>query len=144
MTDTSNRQGRQQLLAYQLNLRLKIEGYSTQGTKDRKSQARTAQAERTERRRMHEMRRRPSYVAGETSQPFEPDVRLIRAKDRPGAPRVDGPEHKPKPTYEQMRAQRDEYPDMPADVTSYKQRRREERRRAERLNKRAERDRRKK
>lgn len=127
-TDHKGRKAREQILAYQFNLKLKIEGYGTQDAKDRKSLARTAQAERTERRRLIEMRRRPSYVSAEAGRPFEPDVRLIRAKDRPDTREPEISEPAARLSFKQMRALSNEFPDTPAEAKEFQQRKRRQRR----------------
>lgn len=130
MTKNPDHKARAELLARQLNARLAAEGLGMQARRDRRALARDARAETAERRRMIEMRRRPSYAASEARQPFEARTRLIPATNRSHDAETHEKIVEPptRPTYEQMRAQRDEYPDMPMEVREHERRRREQRR----------------
>lgn len=130
MNKNPDHNARAELLARLLNTRLAAEGLGVQARRDRRALARDAVAETAERRRMIEMRRRPSYATSEARQPFETRTRLIPATNRSHDAEIHEKvaETSTRPTYEQMRAQRDEYPDMPAEVREYERRRREQRR----------------
>jgi hypothetical protein len=114
--------------------------------RDRGALAREAKTETTERRQMFEMRRRPGYAAVEAKEPFQAEARLIRASDRLGAaePNDEAIEPAGRPTFEEMRAQAEDFPPVPGEVREHERRKREQRRTAARVRKQAKRDRTKK
>ncbi len=71
---------------------------------------------------MFEMRRRPGYVAGEAREPFQAEVRLIRATDHLDATGAETSEPEARPTFSEMREMRDEYPNIPATVIEHRRR----------------------
>ncbi|SFT21927.1 hypothetical protein [Methylobacterium sp. yr668] len=127
---TPDRKARAELLARQFAARLAAEGLSVKTQRNRKSLEREAKTEAAERDHLIEMRRRPSYAAVEAQQPFEPETRLIKPVARPSTVKSET-EASGSPvrlTYDEMRAQRNEYPVLPADARDYERRRREQRR----------------
>jgi hypothetical protein len=146
MIKTTDHKARAEVLARQLNARLAAEGLGVQARRDRRALAREAKAETTERRQTFEMRRRPSYATVEAQQPFQAETRLIRAPDRRDASVATGDAIEParRPTFEEMRTQAEDFPPIPGEVREHERRKREQRRTAARVRKRAERDRTKK
>ena len=128
MTKNPDRKARADLLARQFNARLAAEGLSVKAQRDRKSVAHDARAEAAERRRLIEMRRRPSYAAVEAQQPFEPETRLIRPAGRSSTAKSATSGPPARLTYDQMRVQRNEFPALPSNVREHERRRREQRR----------------
>lgn len=126
MTKNPDRKARTELLARQFAVRLTAEGLSVKAQRNRKSLASEARTEAAERRHSIEMRRRPSYAAVEAQQPFESDTRLIRPAGRPSMAEPETSVSPARLTYDQMRAQRNEFPAMPADVREHKRRKREQ------------------
>ncbi|WP_091722664.1 hypothetical protein [Methylobacterium phyllostachyos] len=131
LTDTpaEGRRARAHLIARQLNARLAAEGLSVKARADRRAIAAAAGAEAAERRRQRDLRRRPGYAAGEASQPFEPEVRLIRVETS----RTDAAADVDRPmthlTFAEMKAQAEIYPAAPAEVHERKLMERQRRRR---------------
>ena len=129
MTDKTDRRPHDDEAARHFYILEKAESLSLRARRDRRSVAKEAAAEAAERRYAWETRRRPGYTSVEAQRPFEPETRLIRREDEPDEIKAEQASEPPsRPTYAEMRAQRDEYPGQPRAVYEYKRRKREQRR----------------
>jgi len=127
MTDRRDRRAPRENSALYYNTLLRAENLSMRARRRPGSIDREAAAYAAERRYAWETRRRPGYASIEARRPFEADARLIRRDpDATKAKAIAKPPRKP--TYEEMRAQRDEYPDKPEEVRQYQKRKKEQKR----------------